>query len=56
LKDYINKYSGKLGERNGGINEFYGLVDVRISKNILFNASIRQQSVFIDLDLPFFNN
>lgn len=34
LKDYINKYSGKIAERNGGINDFYGLVDVRISKKI----------------------
>lgn len=34
LKNYINKYSGKLAERNGGINEFYGLVDVRISKKV----------------------
>ncbi|WP_182922753.1 TonB-dependent receptor [Pedobacter planticolens] len=34
LKDYILKYSGKLAERNGGINGFYGLVDLRISKKI----------------------
>lgn len=32
LKDYINKYSGQIAERNGGINEFFGIVDVRISK------------------------
>ena len=32
IKDYINKYSGKIAERNGGINDFYGLFDLRISK------------------------
>ncbi len=32
LKDYILKYSGKIAERNGGINGFYGVVDVRVSK------------------------
>ncbi|MNK26335.1 hypothetical protein D3C87_446690 [compost metagenome] len=34
LKDYINKYSGQIAERNGGINGFYGIVDLRISKKI----------------------
>jgi len=34
IKDYINKYSGKIAERNGGINNFYGLVDIRISKKV----------------------
>ncbi|RYE11530.1 MAG: TonB-dependent receptor, partial [Sphingobacteriales bacterium] len=32
IKDYINKYSGGIAERNGGINEFYGIIDLRISK------------------------
>lgn len=32
LKDYINKYSGQIAERNGGINGFYGIFDLRISK------------------------
>ena len=32
IKDYINKYSGKIAERNGGINDFYGLFDLRIAK------------------------
>lgn len=32
LKDYINKYSGQMAERNGGENGFYGIVDLRISK------------------------
>nr|WP_199158603.1 carboxypeptidase regulatory-like domain-containing protein [Pedobacter sp. ASV2] len=32
LKDYINKYGDKIAERNGGINGFYGIVDVRITK------------------------
>lgn len=31
-KDYIMKYSGKIAERNGGINKFYGVFDLRITK------------------------
>lgn len=37
LKDYINKYSGQIAQRNGGINGFYGVVDVRITKKFKFN-------------------
>ncbi|MDJ1486193.1 carboxypeptidase regulatory-like domain-containing protein [Cytophagaceae bacterium YF14B1] len=36
IKDYINKYTGKIAERNGGINGFYGTVDLRIMKRINF--------------------
>ncbi|GAB2577164.1 TonB-dependent receptor [Spirosoma areae] len=32
IKDYINTYSGKIAERNGGINGFYGVFDIRASK------------------------
>jgi hypothetical protein len=34
IKDYITKNSGKIAERNGGINGFYGVFDVRASKRI----------------------
>lgn len=36
IKDYINTYSGKIAERNGGVNGFYGIIDLRISKKINF--------------------
>lgn len=39
LKDYILKYSGKIAERNGGINGFYGVVDVRVSKKFKIQKS-----------------
>ncbi|RYF45212.1 MAG: TonB-dependent receptor, partial [Chitinophagaceae bacterium] len=32
IKDYITKYSGGIAERNGGMNGFYGIWDLRISK------------------------
>lgn len=32
IKDYITSYSGQIAERNGGINGFYGVFDVRASK------------------------
>ena len=34
IKDYILAYQGEIAQRNGGINEFYGLVDLRISKKL----------------------
>jgi hypothetical protein len=36
VKDYINKYSGKIAERNGGINGFYGVWDLRANKKFTF--------------------
>lgn len=32
LKDYITSYAGQIAQRNGGINGFFGIVDLRISK------------------------
>ncbi len=32
VKDYINDNMGKIAERNGGVNGFYGVFDVRIAK------------------------
>ncbi|RZK92433.1 MAG: TonB-dependent receptor [Pedobacter sp.] len=32
LKDYIIKYAGQIAQRNGGINDFFGVVDLRVSK------------------------
>ncbi|KQS41352.1 TonB-dependent receptor [Pedobacter sp. Leaf194] len=34
LKDYITKYAGQIAQRNGGINDFFGVVDLRVSKKI----------------------
>ena len=34
LKDYITKYSGQIAQRNGGINDFFGIVDIRVAKKI----------------------
>ncbi|MHC8948774.1 TonB-dependent receptor [Sphingobacterium hungaricum] len=36
IKDYILEYQGEIAQRNGGINDFYGLVDLRISKKFNF--------------------
>lgn len=32
IKDYILKYEGTIAERNGGVNSFFGVVDLRIAK------------------------
>ncbi|MBC7566081.1 MAG: TonB-dependent receptor [Pedobacter sp.] len=34
LKDYITKYSGQIAQRNGGVNDFFGIVDIRVAKKI----------------------
>jgi hypothetical protein len=34
IKDYLRRDMGKMATRNGGINAFYGVFDVRIAKSI----------------------
>lgn len=50
IKDYITSYSGKIAERNGGINGFYGIFDIRASKRFrLFKTR------FADISVDIFN-
>ena len=51
LKDYISAYSGKIAQRNGGINGFYGVFDLRASKR--FQLFGKRQ--FIDVSVDAFN-
>ncbi|MDL1912961.1 MAG: TonB-dependent receptor [Bergeyella sp.] len=37
LKNYIQKYNNKITERNGGINGFYSIWDLRVAKKIAFD-------------------
>jgi hypothetical protein len=50
IKDYINNSSGKIAERNGGVNGFYGIFDLRASKKISFGKN-KQQGLEISADL-----
>jgi hypothetical protein len=50
MKDYITSSSGKIAERNGGVNGFYGIFDLRISKKISFSKN-KTQGVEISMDL-----
>ncbi|UZJ65147.1 hypothetical protein OKW96_02450 [Sphingobacterium sp. KU25419] len=50
LKDYIKKYEGAMAQRNGGINGFYGLIDLRIAKK--FNL---YQSHALEVSADLFN-
>ncbi len=34
VKDYITKSTGKIAERNGGINPFYATLDLRLTKDV----------------------
>ncbi|HJT73590.1 MAG TPA: hypothetical protein VJ720_06215, partial [Chitinophaga sp.] len=50
LKDYIRKNSGKVAERNGGVNGFYGIWDLRATKKFRVHKSHN-----IELSADFFN-
>ncbi|WP_020598997.1 TonB-dependent receptor [Spirosoma panaciterrae] len=39
LKNYIEAYSGRIAERNGGINGFYGVLDIRAMKRFRFGKN-----------------
>jgi hypothetical protein len=53
IKDYILKYEGTFAERNGGINNFFGQVDLRISKKINLT---KKQNLEISADVFNFAN
>jgi hypothetical protein len=48
LKDYVRKSIGKVAERNGGINGFYGQWDLRLAKRF---AIVKKQYIEISGDL-----
>jgi hypothetical protein len=48
LKDYITRSFGKIAERNGGINSFYGTFDLRLAKKLVIH---KKQAVELSVDL-----
>jgi hypothetical protein len=48
MKNYIVKSFGKIAERNGGVNPFYGVVDLRLIKKV---PILKQQYLEISVDL-----
>jgi hypothetical protein len=48
VKDYISKYSGKIAARNGGINGFYGVWDLRANKKFKL---FKTQSIELSVDI-----
>jgi hypothetical protein len=36
IKDYITRDTGKMSERNGGVNGFYGVFDLKLAKRFKF--------------------
>lgn len=53
LKRYITRYSGQIAERNGGVNDFFGIVDVRVSKKFKFGT---KQTLELSGDIFNFGN
>ncbi|MCK8492935.1 carboxypeptidase regulatory-like domain-containing protein [Spirosoma sp. RP8] len=53
LKNYINAYSGRIAERNGGINGFYGVFDIRALKRFRLH---KNHAVEVSADIFNFAN
>jgi hypothetical protein len=47
-KTYIRKSFGQIAERNGGVNPFYGVFDLRLSKKL---KTFRKQYVELSMDM-----
>jgi hypothetical protein len=47
-KDYITESFGKVAERNGGINGFYGVFDIRLAKHL---NTFKKQNVELSMDI-----
>lgn len=48
IKDYITNYSGKIAERNAGVNGFYGTFDLRVTKRFKI---YKKQSLELSADV-----
>jgi hypothetical protein len=48
LKDYITKSNGKIAERNGGVNGFYGVWDLRVAKKFFL---YKKQHIELSADI-----
>jgi len=50
MKDYIEKSFGKIAERNGGVNPFYGVFDLRLIKKVTV-----YKKQYLELSVDLFN-
>lgn len=48
VKDYIRKSFGKVAERNGGVNGFYGTLDLRLAKKF---KTLKKQNLEVSVDI-----
>ena len=48
VKDYIRKSFGKVAERNGGVNGFYGTLDLRLVKKF---KTFKNQNLEVSVDI-----
>lgn len=48
LKDYIRRSFGKVAERNGGVNGFYGTLDLRLAKKF---KVYKKQNIEVSVDM-----
>ncbi|HSC39604.1 MAG TPA: carboxypeptidase regulatory-like domain-containing protein, partial [Chitinophagaceae bacterium] len=52
-KDFIKSSLGKLSDRNGGVNPFYGTIDLRLAKSITL---YKKQMLTLSVDVFNFSN
>ncbi|HTI89362.1 MAG TPA: carboxypeptidase regulatory-like domain-containing protein [Puia sp.] len=52
-RDYIRKYIGKIADRNGGVNPFYGTIDLRLAKMLHI---YKNQAITLSVDVFNFSN
>lgn len=50
FKEVLRKYSGRIAERNAGINDFFGTVDLRLAKSVRMYKTHK-----VELSLDVFN-
>ena len=48
VKDYSRKSFGKVAERNGGVNGFYGTLDLRLAKKF---KTYKKQNLEVSVDI-----
>lgn len=48
FKDYLRQNKGKVAERNGGVNKFYGTWDLRATKSFTFR---NKSSLLVSVDV-----
>lgn len=53
MKDFVSSSAGQVAKRNGGVNDFFGTIDLRVAKKVRF---YRTHSIEVSADIFNFAN